>query len=795
MKVSLKWLASYVDLKLPPGEIARRLTLSTAEVEAIEQIGGAWDHVSIGRVLDVAPHPNADRLRLATVEIGGEPQIVVCGAPNLAPGQRIAFAEVGAHLVDGHTGQPAVLKANTIRGVVSAGMVCSERELGLSDEHEGILVLPEDAPVGAPLNDYLGDTVLDLYSWPHRPDLMSMVGVAREVAALTGETVREPQAAYPAEAGPIEGRLSVEIEAPDLCPRYIGALLEGVHIGPSPRWMQEHLLAAGMRPINNVVDITNFVMLELGQPLHAFDYDHITDHRIVVRRAREDERLLTLDGENRLLDARMLVIADAEGPVALAGVMGGAASEVGETTTRVLLEAANFDGISIRSTSTRLQLRSEASARFEKSISAEVALRAAQRAVQLMVDLCGGRAADGVVDAYPGRMPVTVVDVPPARIRTVLGIDVEPARVRLALESLGFVVESGPPHPYRVFAPYWRTDVHIPDDVVEEIVRILGYETVPLTTIAGRVPDLVPEPAYRLRRQVQDLLVEGGLQEVITYSLIAEDLLNAGDSGPALRIVNPASQDHVYLRRSLRASLLRILAPNLLRRRIALGLFEAARVYLPRAGDLPLEPEFATGVIGGQRPDRWGMPSDATVDFFDAKGIVEVVLDRLHVDGAFRPVEDRDMVPGRAAEIVCRGSVIGTVGQIHPDMASRFDLDTDVYLFELQLDRLQSALGSRAGYRPYSRFPATRQDLAVIVDSEVPAGQIEAIIRQGRFVVDVRPFDVYTGAPVPEGRKSIAFAVQYQAADRTLADGEVSRSRARIQQQLRQQLGAQLREG
>jgi phenylalanyl-tRNA synthetase beta chain len=796
MKVSLRWLASYVKLTLPPAELARRLTLSTAEVEAIVEVGGSWDNVHVGRVLDIAPHPNADRLRLATVDTGGEPKTVVCGAPNLAVGQKIAFAEAGAHLIDGHTGQPAVLKASTIRGVVSAGMVCSERELGLSDEHEGILVLPDDAPIGALLQEYLGDTIFDLYSWPHRPDLMSMVGVAREVAALTGEAVQEPQIAYDAEAGPLGDRIKVEIEATDLCPRYIGALVEDVQVGPSPEWMQERLTAAGMRPINNVVDITNFVMLELGQPLHAFDYDRIADGRIVVRRARAGERLRTLDGEDRPLDERMLVITDPSGPVALAGVMGGETTEVSPATTRVLLEAANFSGINIRATSTRLHLRSEASARFEKSIGPEVALHAARRAVQLLVDLCGARAFGGFADAYPGAEPVTVVDVAPERIEQVLGVRVGAQDVYHALQSLGFVVEDGPPHAYRVSVPYWRTDVRIPDDVIEEIVRVLGYETIPLTTVLGRVPEHRPEPLYELRRRVQDVLVAAGMQEVITYSLVSAELAGTveGEVQRLARIVNPSSLEHVYLRRSLRGSLLQTLANNLRHRRARVALFETARIYLPRDGDLPEEPEVATVVMGGRRLDRWGMASEDAIDFYDAKGVVEALLDKLQIDASFRAANDPELVSGRTAEIVCGASRLGVIGQVHPSVAERFDIQTDVYLLELELNALFPAQKTRPGYRPYSRYPATEQDIAVVVNQDVAAAQIVAIIRQGRFVTDVRPFDVYVGEPILTGKKSIAFTVQYQAPDHTLTDEEVNRSRNRTLQQLGQQLGAELRE-
>ena len=799
MKVSLKWLAAYVPLVLAPDEIKRRLTLSTAEVEAVERLGGEWDRVTVGKVVDVAPHPNADRLRLASVDAGEGVKTVVCGAPNLEVGQRIAFAETGARLIDGHTGKPAVLKASTIRGVESAGMVCSERELGLSGEHEGILVLPDDAPIGMPLHAYLGDVIFDLYSWPHRPDLMSMIGVAREVAALTEQPLLEPDLTYAAMAGPLADRVKVRIDAPDLCPRYIGALIEGIQIGPSPDWMQERLHAAGMRPINNVVDITNYVMLEYGQPLHAFDYDQIQQGQIIVRRARDRERFVTLDGVERELDERMLVIADPAGPVALAGVMGGAASEVGEWTTRVLLESANFNGINIRGTSTRLRLRSEASARFEKTIGPEVAMQAARRAVQLMAELCEGRAADGFADAYPGRQPEIVVELAGARIRAVLGIDVEPAQVRRALDSLGFAVAGGPPNAYRVTVPPWRTDVRLADDVIEEIIRIIGYETIPLTSITGRMPGLIEQPVRELRLRLQDLLVRAGMQEVITYSLIGDELLEkvhgAGtEAVPPLRIVNPASSDHIYLRTTLRGSLFAVLAANVRQRRVRTALFEAARVYIPRDEDLPLEEEIAAGVIAGRRPDRWGMPGEEDVDFFDAKGIVEMALNRLGVDAAYAASEDADLVPGRTAQILAAGTVVGVIGQVHPDAAARFNLDESAYLFELHLDSLLAAMGQGRHYRPLSRFPTVRKDRAIVVDDTVTSAEIEAIIARGRYVVEARPFDVYRGGEILSGQKSVAYAVFYQAPDHTLTDAEVEQSERRILQQLERQLGARPRE-
>lgn len=799
MKVSLKWLSEYVHLTLPPEDLARRLTLSTAEVEAIQRLGGTWDHVTIGSVVGVAPHPNADRLRLATVDAGSGPRTVVCGAPNVAAGQKIAFAEVGAHLIDGHTGKPSVLKANKIRGVESPGMVCSERELGLSDEHEGILVLPDDAPAGMPLRDYLGDTVLDLYSWPHRPDLMSMIGISREVAALTGQALHEPGLDYEALSGPLGDRITITIEAPELCSRYVAGLVEDIQLGPSPAWMQERLQAAGMRPINNVVDVTNYVMLEFGQPLHAFDYDRVQGGHVVVRRARKDEQIVTLDNVKRTLDPSVLVIADPSVPIGLAGVMGGATSEVSGQTTRVLLESANFNGLNIRHTSESLRLRSEASARFEKSIGPAVAMVAARRAVQLMVETCRGRAAAGFVDVYPGRRPSPVVAVTDKRIRTVLGADIEPDQVFRSLGALGFIVDLESEEAFRVTVPGWRTDVHLADDVIEEIIRVAGYETIPRTTISGRIPEPEPQPLRELRLRLQDLLVQAGMQEIITYSLVSEEMLakvhgSGRDMPPPLRIVNPASSEHVYLRTTLRASLLTTLASNMRHRRLRTDLFEAARVYIPSVGELPIEEETAVGVLAGRRPDRWGMPGSEAVDFFDAKGIVEAVLEQLGVKARYQAAEDGDLLPGRTASIVVDDAVAGVVGQVHPDVAARFDLSETPYLFEINLNALLPALGRQRRFETISRYPAIRKDRALIVDDGVTSAQIEAIVARGRYVVEVRPFDVYTGTGVGAGQRSLTYAVFYQAQDHTLTDDEVAQSEARILQQLERQLGVRARD-
>jgi len=800
MRVPLKWLSEYVDLTLDPVELAGRLTIAGAEVGEVITTGGDWSGVTVGRVVDVSRHPSADRLVLATVDVGGEQHTVVCGAPNVAAGQKVPFARVGATLIDGHTGKPTVLKPAVIRGVESAGMVCSEKELGLSDYHEGILVLADDAPVGVPLSAYLGETVFDMDLTPNRPDLLSMVGIAREVAALTGAPVREPSVQYAARGKPIKGRVEVEIADPDLCPRYVAALIEGVKIGESPPWMQERLTAAGLRPINNVVDVTNYVMLELGQPLHAFDFTRLRKGRIVIRRARPGETLLLLDGTEQKLREGMLVIADAEVPVALAGVMGGRDSEIDEKTSTVLLESANFNGPSIRRTAAALKVRTDASLRFEKGLSPELPAIAAQRAVKLMVELCGGKAAEGIIDVYPQRRKDVRVTLTQERLHKLLGRELPTAEVRQVLNRLGFTCRWTPPNRYVVRVPHWRTDVAIADDVVEEVARVIGYDQLPTTRLRGQLPEATPQPRRTLRSKVAELLAAAGMQEVITYSLTSLEALakvlppEELAIHPPLRVANPLSQEHEYARTTLRASLLRTLAENVRHRVDLTALFETARVYLPRPDDLPEEMETVGAVITGRAPDRWGVPSGEPAAFYEAKAFLELLFDRLGVPAEYSADTDYAFLPGRTAAVAVDGQRVGVVGQVHPRVAAQFELEASpVAMFELNLDALLPYVAGVRHYQPFAPYPTVEEDMALIVDKDTPAARVRALIQQAPLVRSARLFDVYSGPQVPSGKKSLAFSVSYQAPDHTLTDEEVARQRERILARLRQELGAELR--
>ena len=819
MKIPLLWLSEYVELPLSPDEMAHRLSMAGAEVEAVE--GGAdWDGVSVGLVTAVEPHPNADRLRLATVDVGeGEPQTVVCGAPNVAVGQKIAFAREGARLIDPRSGERRKLRRSKIRGVVSAGMVCSERELGLSDEHTGILVLEPDVPVGLPLEQALARAVLaraslEISATPNRPDHLSVLGIAREVAALTGQTVQEPDRSFAGDGPPVERRTSVVIEDPDLCARYIATVLTGVKVGPSPSWMQEALLSAGQRPINNVVDVTNYVMLELGQPLHAFDFERLRGGRIVVRRARAGERLRLIDGSEQALAPDSLVIADAEEAVAVAGVMGGAGSEVSEATTTVLLEVASFDSASIRRTAAGLKQRTEASTRFEKGLNPELAAVASERTMRLLLETAGGRADTGRVDSYPGEQPPMTVRLPLRRVEQVLGLDVPAERVRSILAALGFDVRASGDDGFEVVAPYWRTDIHIADDLVEEVARILGYDALPSAPLRGSIPGPDPQPVLETRESARDALKGAGLIEVINYVTTSEAIIarvqppeSIAQAAP-LRLLNPLNMERDQLRTTLRPGLLESYGASARRRRDAggggaLGLFEVGKVFWSRADDLPDERWIAAALVGGAVAP-FLLEGDSGeggrgLDFFDVKAVTEAVAASLRV--AFRysapPAGEADpaLEAGESARIAVGKQIVGVLGRVQASVRERVDIDEEVYLLELDVSALAALPRAAINVRRVSRFPAVSEDLAVVVEASTPAGAVEAVLLRQELVERAELFDVYVGPQIAAGKRSLAYALTYRAPDRTLTDAEVASVRASMVEELGRELGGVVREG
>ncbi len=800
MKVSLNWLRDYVDINMPLTELADRLTMAGLEVEGKKVIGGAWENILVGKIIDVIPHPNADRLRLATVELGTQQPTVVCGAPNLNPGDKIAFAHVGVQLIDGYSGERAQLKSAKIRGVVSNGMICSEKELGISDSHEGIMVLPAEAPVGTSLADYLGDIIFDLEITPNRPDCLSVIGIAREIAALSGQGVRLPELEYEERASQIGQYVSVEIVVPELCPRYCASLINGVKITESPKWMQQRLLTCGMRPINNIVDITNYVMLEYGQPLHAFDYERIRGKKIIVRRAAAGEVIISLDGVERALSWDTLVIADAERAVAVAGVMGGANSEVTEGTTSILLEAANFNPTSIHYTGRSLPMPSEACMRFERGIRPEMAMLGLKRATQLILQLAGGEAAQGVADVYPGKTGREPIRLSIDDVKRVLGVEFSLEQVVSTLTALGFDCEvDTPASVVRATPPYWRSHTSLMVDLVEEVARIIGYDKIPTTMLSAPVPTQNPAPIIGLKPRVRQGLIGYGFQEILTYSLVAlESLskLNPQIKPPEpepLRLTNPMTADQEYLRPNLRVGLLTALSANRRSEGSGMRLFELGKVYVPRQKDLPDEPERLCGVMAGARCDRFWHGESGAIDFFDAKGVVEGLLGQLGIKASFETGSDDSLHPGRQAAIVIAGNRLGIVGEVHPKVLGAFDISESVFLFEIDLMALLPFTIDHVMFQPIPRFPAVDRDIALIVDDGVTHRQIGDLIGGFPLVTQVAVFDVYSGKQVPPGKKSLAYRITFQSPTDTLTDEAVNQVQQQILDKLFQELGAALR--
>jgi phenylalanyl-tRNA synthetase beta chain len=800
MKVTLKWLQEYVDITIPLDEVCAKLTAAGLEVAEVKVIGG-WQNVIIGQIIAVNPHPNADRLRLATLNLGKKEQTVVCGAPNLNIRDKIAFAFVGAELRDGHTGEMAVLKPAKIRGILSEGMICSEKELNISNDHTQIIVLPSNAPVGMALSEYMGDTILDIDITPNRPDCLSVIGIAREIAALTGKKVREPVASFKETDKNIQSLVNVEIKDPELCPRYCASLLTGVKIAPSPQWMQQRLLACGMRPINNIVDVTNYVMLEYGQPLHAFDYQEIKDKKIIIRRTVAGEEIKTLDGIDRKLNSDMLVIADGKSAVAVAGIMGGEGSEVNEATSTILIESANFNQATIHRGSVQLKLSSEASLRFEKGLSKELAIKALRRATQLMQELTGGEIATGFIDVYPGLKPESTILLAVGEVKRLLGIEIPADRIIEILDSLGFTSKKSQKltDSFEVSTPWWRTDISCAADLVEEVARIYGYDNIPMTMLSSALPEGGTAPALGLRQKIRETMVSCGFQEILTYSLSSMETMKklspemTYDGPEPVRIAHPMSRELECLRTEIRSGVLSVLARNQRFQQKNIRLFELGRVFIPRDGELPDEKEVLAAVMGTEQEEQFWRGQNEELNFFIAKGILETLLEKLGISADFIPSQDKSFLQGNSAEVIANKDKIGIIGQIHPRVAGGFDISGAVFMIELDLDILLSLVSVSYSFSSPPKYPGILRDIALLVDESIIYKQIYDVISGFPLVSRVTLFDIYQGEQVASGKKSMAVRIMYQATDHTLTDIEADKIQKNMLDKLMKDFSAALR--
>jgi phenylalanyl-tRNA synthetase beta chain len=834
MKVPLKWLRDYVDVTIPEAQLAERMTLAGLEVAGVrvlglpipeglrvkaEDRGPVWprDKIVTAKITRIDKHPDADRLKLPFVEYGpGKTKQLVTGAPNINvgdAGQKVVLALAGSVLFDGHSEEKVLkeLKPTKIRGIPSDAMLCSYRELGISDEHEGIIILEDDAPVGVPLASFMGDIVLEIDVLPNMARCLSMIGVAREVAAITGQVLRLPPHGMVMADEPIDGQVKVEIENPKLSARYAAVLLKNVTVGAAPGWMQRRLSYAGMRPINNIVDITNYVMLEWGQPLHAFDYDKLVERAggqaptVIVRPARPRETLVTLDNQKRELTPDMLLIADSAGPIAIAGVMGGAATEVTAQTKNILLESANFDFVSVRRTMKALNLPSEASVRFSKGIHPETVRPAAERAAELMRQHAGASVCKGVVDNYPAPLAAQVVTLELKEVERILGTGMAQAEATRILRGLEYTVEPLGPSKLLATVPPHRLDVQVgAADLIEDLARIHGYDKLPATLLADRLPQQHSNPALTFEERVRNILAGAGLQEVITYTLTVPERETPLGLPPTdyVRLVNPISSERVVMRHSVLAGVLEVAASNL-RHTDDVRLFEVGPVYLPRPGEkLPDEPRrLALVLTGKQRQEFWtdssAQATPEPLDFYDLKGVIEALVSDLHLgDQKYRPSVAAYLHPGRAAELWVGERLIGHFGQMHPKTAEAYGLGQRAILAgELDVEALQASLPPRFQYVPVPTFPPALRDIAVIVAEENTGERIVQEIRVagGELLRKVRLFDVYRGDSIPAGTKSLAFALTYQAVDRTLTDKEVDKAHKKIEDRLKHVLKAQVR--
>ena len=787
MRISYRWLSEYVELP-PVEELARRLTAVGLEVEALERVGQGLAGVVAARVVASEKHPNAEKLSVARVDAGGpEPLQIVCGARNYRVGDVVPLATVGTTLPGGTR-----IERARLRGVESSGMLCSARELGLDPDASGLLILPSEVAPGTPIARALDleDVLLEVNVTPNRPDALSHVGIAREVAAALGGAVRLPRPALSEQGSPAGEAVRVRIEAPERCHRYAARVVEGVRIGPSPGWLARRLEACGVRSISNVVDVTNLVLLELGHPLHAFDLDRVAGHEILVRTARPGERLTTLDGKERALDPDDLLIADRDRGSALAGVMGGGDSEIGPGTTRVLIESAWFAPAGIRRTAKRHGLKTEASYRFERGADPGMVIRALDRCAQLVAELAGGTVRPGVVDAHPRPYHPVEVALRWRRPAELLGLPVPREEARRVLIGLGFEERAAGEEGARFAVPSWRQDIGIEEDLVEEIVRSKGYDAIPETLpgLALDTPAVSPEAEAVAR--VRQALEAAGFSEAVNFSFVAPAELAAVGAGEgAVALKNPISAELAVMRTSLLPSLLRDAALNLRQRVEDVRLYEIARTYhgRPGAGDHPADEraEVAGVLLGRRHPVGWASGGDP-VDFHDAKAAIEDVLAALGVEGARWEARAEPWAhPRYAAALRADGETLGTMGQLHPRTAAAFELPPASYGFALDLARLVEHARLVPQHAGVPRFPAVLRDMAVVVPDPVQAAQVIAAVQAEPLVERATLFDVYTGAPIPAGQRSLALALLYRAPDRTLTDAEVDAAHARIVERLR----------
>lgn len=799
MKISYNWLHDFVDFRQSPEELAEMLTWLGFEVDKTVEIGASWTDVVVGKVLECEAVPKSDHLSYCKVDAGvGETLGIVCGAPNVAAGQVVPVAVVGAELQDGFK-----ITERKLRGVVSRGMICSERELGISDEAAGIMVLPDDLKIGSALENHIGkrDWVFDLEITLNRPDCLSHTGIAREIAAVVRKELRLPVVEVIECDEPADKCVSVDIQAPGKCPRYSARVLKGVLVAPSPLWMQERLRAVGIRPISNVVDVTNYVLMELGHPLHAFDYHLVADGGIIVRTANPGEKFTTLDEKEHTLSDTDLLIADKEKGIALAGVMGGLNSEIKDDTEDVLLECAYFEPVGVRITSRDRGISSESSHRFERGVDPEMTPFAINRTADLIHRFAGGKILKGIVDNYPRRWRKHTIKLRPVRSNKMLGIRIQAYKMENYLKALGCAVDRPDEKYFHVIPPSWRHDLQREIDLIEEVARIHGYDRIPEETVSS-LPlkiDTNRERERRLIDRIKSSLVELGMHEAITVSLVSEaDVERFSHDKEPVKLINPLSEDMSTLRTSLGLTLLRVAEKNIRAGNSDLRLFEWGKCFWMENGKLAEGWRLAGLVSGSVRPETW-VENARDYSIHDLKGLISQFIQKISLDNVQYIYYDivKFLIKGGGLLVGEgeQGIPIGYFGQIRPEIAERFSLEIDLWYFDFDGERLLSLAGETPQLISLPRYPAAQRDLSFIIDNRISAGQLETIIRNsgGDTLVDVCLFDVYNGRGIPAGKKSLAYHLIYRSAARTLSDAEVDQAIETIVKSANSEIGAELR--
>ncbi len=800
MLYSYNWLKEYLSAIPAPADLAEMLTMAGIEVESVRDLGGEIKGVVTARILTREPHPNADRLSLCTVTTGGKEHQIVCGATNMSAGDAVALALPGAVLPGGFK-----IKKSKIRGVLSEGMMCSGAELGLEEESEGILILPPDTPTGLDVREVLGldDVIFEISITPNRGDVLSIKGLAREIAAVTGAGFILEEEDEAEETPPAKNVIDIAVEEGAACPRYTAMVIEGVRVGPSPDFIAARLIAHGMRPVNNIVDITNYILLELGQPMHAFDLAKIQDRTIRVRPDKKGETLRTIDGtEIEFQGGSAIVIADSQGPVAVGGIMGGEETAVSDETTRILLESAFFEPLAVRRASKALGLSSESSYRFERGVDIENVRVALVKAAAMILEVAGGRATGGAIDIYPEKFTPPDIEFNVRKASAALGMDLEKDTVINKFTRLGIDVRplQGCADTLVCSPPSYRTDITASVDLLEEAARLVGYDVIPaaMPLVPLGAAEVPAEAA--LKKKVKNLLSVLGLTEVVNYSFVSEDVFSLfGGSSGGVAILNPLSEDHGVLRGSLMPGLLKNLQSNLARGASSVRIFELAPVFHSGVNG-PIESWKAAGLICGERAEAAWNSKPESLDFFDMKGILETVADELGAVGqaSFRPYDGPEGTffhPGRSAVFSIGGKTLAVLGELHPKLAESLGLGGRVYLFELDMETLGASLGPGPSFTPLPRYPASTRDLAIIVSRDIPYGKIMDAISEinTKLIEKVDLFDVYYGEKLPPGSKSLAFRIRYRSPLKTLTHDEVEKAHARLVKELARRFHAVVR--